>query len=171
MTPTNTSTCPATLQWKIRPARDHCPDDITVDCNGPAGTYAVDPQLDPFWAGVSATDIVDPNPVITNDAPDLFPLGTTTVEFTATDFSDNSATCTAEVTVVDRGIDIWLDDLMASPGENLLVPIYIQDIAGWGLMGFEMEICWCDVPCGPPPVRVLPARRSHDRLRLVDSAL
>ena len=28
------------------------------------------------------------------------------------------------------------------------MPIYIQDVTGWGLMGFEMEICWCDVPAG-----------------------
>ncbi|MGD9140206.1 MAG: HYR domain-containing protein [bacterium] len=125
-----------------------CPDDIQVACNGPQGTYADDPQLDDFWAGVSATDIVDPNPVITNDAPDLFPIGTTAVEFKATDFSDNFSTCTAYVTVVDNGIDLWLTDLIVNPGENVLVPVYVQDVTGWGVMGFDMEICWCETPAG-----------------------
>jgi len=125
-----------------------CPDDVTVDCNGPAGTYATDPQLSDFFAGVSATDVVDPNPVITNDAPSLFPLGTTVVTFTATDFSGNSSTCTAAVTVVDRGIDVWMEDLIVNPGDTVLVPIHVQDVTGWGLMAFEMQICWCDVPAG-----------------------
>ncbi len=125
-----------------------CPDNITVDCNGPGGTYASDPQLADFFAGVSATDIVDPNPVITNDAPSFFPLGTTAVTFTATDFSGNSSTCVAQVTVVDRGIDVWLENLRANPGETVLVPVRIQDVTGWGVMGFDMEICWCDIPAG-----------------------
>jgi len=41
----------------------------------------------------SATDICDPHPTITNDAPanSFFPIGTTTVTFTATDHSGNSS--------------------------------------------------------------------------------
>ncbi len=125
-----------------------CPADITVACNGPQGTYADDPQLDPFWAGVSAVDVCDPDPVIANDAPAFFPIGTTPVEFTATDDHDNQSACVAEVTVIDMGIDLWLDDLIVRPGDDVLVPVYVQDVTGWNLMGFDIEICWCDTPAG-----------------------
>jgi len=49
----------------------------------------------------TATDDVDLNPVITNNAPALFPLGTTIVTWTATDASGNSASADQSVTVVD----------------------------------------------------------------------
>jgi hypothetical protein len=46
---------------------------------------------------VTASDIVDPSPTLTNDAPANFPPGTTTVTWTATDASGNSATATQQV--------------------------------------------------------------------------
>jgi hypothetical protein len=52
-------------------------------------------------AGIaSAMDVCDPNPAITNNAPSLFPIGLTTVTFTATDHSGNSAQKTMKVNVV-----------------------------------------------------------------------
>jgi hypothetical protein len=48
-----------------------------------------------------ATDISDPSPVITNDAPAVFPLGSTIVTWTATDVSGNTASATQVVTMVD----------------------------------------------------------------------
>jgi hypothetical protein len=47
-----------------------------------------------------------------------------------------------------EGIDIWLEDGTVRPGENVLVPVYIQDVTGWGAVGFETQICWCDTPAG-----------------------
>ena len=48
----------------------------------------------------TVTDMVDPSPVVTNDAPsDGFPIGTTKVTWTATDFSGNSASAVQYVTV------------------------------------------------------------------------
>ncbi|PWA06322.1 LamG-like jellyroll fold domain-containing protein, partial [Flavobacterium laiguense] len=38
---------------------------------------------------------------VTNDAPNEYPIGNTTVTWTATDASNNTATCTQKVTVVD----------------------------------------------------------------------
>jgi hypothetical protein len=49
----------------------------------------------------TATDICDAEPEVTTDAPAVFPLGTTTVTFTATDASGNLARATTTVTVED----------------------------------------------------------------------
>jgi exopolysaccharide biosynthesis protein len=45
-------------------------------------------------------DIVDPSPAITNDAPESYSPGTTTVTWTATDASGNSASCSQKVTLI-----------------------------------------------------------------------
>ena len=47
-----------------------------------------------------SSDLVD-NPSISNNAPNLFPLGETIVTWTATDTSGNSASATQTVTIVD----------------------------------------------------------------------
>ena len=45
---------------------------------------------------------------------------------------------------------IFLDigNLVANPGEDIMVPVYISNVTGWGVMAFEMEICWCELPVG-----------------------
>ena len=69
------------------------PDDKTVEQETRDGTVV------PLEA--TATDTSDPDVEITSDAPAIFPLGSTTGTFTATDDSDNTATCTTTVTVID----------------------------------------------------------------------
>ncbi|MEZ5217402.1 MAG: SdrD B-like domain-containing protein [Ilumatobacteraceae bacterium] len=55
---------------------------------------------DPILIGTpTVNDDTDPTPVVTNDAPAQFPLGTTTVTWTATDAAGNSASDTQDVTV------------------------------------------------------------------------
>jgi len=54
----------------------------------------------------TVSDIVDPSPIVTNDAPITFPLGVTTVTWTATDASGNSATATQDVTIAE----VFFDD-------------------------------------------------------------
>ncbi len=50
----------------------------------------------------AVSDVGDPSPVVTNDAPVAgFALGTTTVMWTATDASGNTATSTQLVTIID----------------------------------------------------------------------
>ena len=66
------------------------PNDITAEATGPLTELFVG------FAYAASPD--DPNPVITNDAPDAFPLGTTTVTWTATDRSGNISTDTQTVT-------------------------------------------------------------------------
>jgi len=65
-----------------------------AECASPAGTGV--------GIGVAtATDSCDFSPAVTNNAPALFPLGTTTVTWTATDDATNTATATQLVTVTD----------------------------------------------------------------------
>jgi gliding motility-associated-like protein len=61
--------------------------------------------------GCTATDVVLGTPLtgdncgvksVTNDAPTAFPLGVTVVTWTVTDNSNNKATCTQTVTVIDN---------------------------------------------------------------------
>jgi Tol biopolymer transport system component len=47
----------------------------------------------------TATDLVDPAPIVTNDAPETFPPGTTLVAWTATDATGNSVTVSQTVSV------------------------------------------------------------------------
>ena len=78
-----------------------CPQPVVVECTGNGGISQTDTQLAPFFAGVSATDRCDQSVSITSTAPSFFPLGTTTVGFTATDDFRNAASCSATVNVQD----------------------------------------------------------------------
>ena len=70
------------------------PEDIVVECLGPDGT--------PVHLGRAfAEDRCDADVVITNDAPALFPVGTTPVVWTATDDSGNPTMRIQNVHVVD----------------------------------------------------------------------
>ncbi|PKB79652.1 MAG: hypothetical protein BZY88_12295, partial [SAR202 cluster bacterium Io17-Chloro-G9] len=76
------------------------PEDIVVAAETSDGTPRSLPEIEAFLAGASAVDDRDPGPVLTNDAPELFPPGVdTVVTFTATDEAGNQSTGTATVTV------------------------------------------------------------------------
>jgi hypothetical protein len=103
-----------------------CPVDISVECTETGGTPATDPNLAPFFAGVSATDNCDASPDITNDAPPFFPLGDTVVTFSAEDDSGNVGTCQATVSVVDTtppeiSVEVTPDELW--PPRHKLVEV------------------------------------------------
>lgn len=69
-------------------------EDLTLELESANGTeYTLTPP--------TITDDMDPNPTLTNDAPDIFPLGKTVVTWTATDAIGNSSTAIQNVTVVD----------------------------------------------------------------------
>ena len=76
-----------------KPPTITCPADVTVEQKAKEGTAV---SLD-----VTVVDLCDPNPVVTSNKRDLYPPGTTTVTFTATDASGNSASCSVDVTVGD----------------------------------------------------------------------
>ena len=69
------------------------PSDIVVEATG---NFVTDIEL-----GLAIIDDIIEVNTVTNDAPDSFPLGETTVTWTATDSSGNFATSTQTVSVVD----------------------------------------------------------------------
>ncbi len=78
------------------------PANITVAAVNAAGTPATDAAIATFLTGATASDLVSGNVPPTNNAPATFPLGVTTVTFSATDAQGNTGTATATVTVVDQ---------------------------------------------------------------------
>lgn len=103
-----------------------CPADIQVGQTGPGGTPATHPTIAAFLAGATASDNVDPAPVIMDDAPAVFPLGTTPVVFRALDASGNQAECTATVTVLDATppqITVVLDKTVLWPPNHKWVTV------------------------------------------------
>jgi hypothetical protein len=62
-------------------------------------------QSDPYGTPVTlgsptVSDLCDPSPTVSDNAPDLFALGDTIVTWTATDDSGNSSTASQKVTVL-----------------------------------------------------------------------
>ena len=83
------------------------PDDIAVDAESLEGTPKTSPEIEAFLQSATAIDDQDPNPVVTHDAPGLFPAGRdTVVTFTGTDLADNQSTWTATVTVEPFAVPI-----------------------------------------------------------------
>ena len=79
-----------------------CPASVAVEATSANGVSADDRAIVTFLAGASATDNCDPSPVVSHSAvPDPFPMGLTSVTFTATDVSANSSSGEATVTVQD----------------------------------------------------------------------
>ena len=70
------------------------PENIVQDMNNTLSTSVI-------LGSPIVSDIGDSSPEVTNDAPSLFPLGTTTVIWTATDASGNSATAEQVVVITD----------------------------------------------------------------------
>nr|WP_241551473.1 HYR domain-containing protein [Gramella oceanisediminis] len=76
-----------------------CPADITIGSE----TDMCSASLENIELGMAtATDNYDEEITITNNAPEVFPLGTTEVVWTATDAAGNSSSCTQLVTVEDN---------------------------------------------------------------------
>ncbi len=101
------------------------PADIEVGQTELDGSPATHPEIAAFLAGATATDICDAAPIITTDAPSMFPVGTTVVTFTATDASGNPGVGSASVTVVDmvvymaetleEALNDAIDEILADP--------------------------------------------------------
>lgn len=94
----NAGSCTATVlvEDNIAPIMD-CPTDIELTANNIGCSAIV------FWDDDIATDNCPAGLVVeSNYEPgDVFPLGTTTVTYTATDASGNSSSCSFDVTVIN----------------------------------------------------------------------
>jgi hypothetical protein len=77
------------------------PSNIVVAAVDASGTPISNSEIGEFLDAATASDAVDGSVNVTNDAPNVFPLGNTTVTFTATDSSDLTGTAQAVVTVED----------------------------------------------------------------------
>ena len=64
------------------------------------------------YGTANATDLVD-SPTIRNNAPSSFALDITTITWTATDTSNNSANATQRITVVPSSLITQPDDVTA----------------------------------------------------------
>jgi hypothetical protein len=131
-----------------------CPADVEVEQTTPDGTPATHPVIAAFLAGVSASDIVDPAPVVTHNAPDIFPVGTTTVTFRATDASGNYAECMATVGVHDRTpprLVVVLDKDMLWPPNNEFVTVCAKVTAS-DYRDAEMPFWLVSITSNEPPL-------------------
>jgi hypothetical protein len=48
----------------------------------------------------------------------------------------------------DDCIHLDIGEIWGNPGDDVLVPVYIQDVTGWDIYAFETMICWCELPVG-----------------------
>lgn len=113
----NTATCMfnVTVTDTTLPVFSNCPADIAV----PAGANC---KAVVSWPEPSASDnCAIANTVKSHNPNDEFPIGVTSVTYTATDVNGNSATCTFEVTVTDNALPVFANcpaDITIAAGAN-----------------------------------------------------
>lgn len=118
---TDSCTASVTVQDTLPPSLT-VPGDITAECTAAGGT--------PVNIGTAAaSDICDPNVAITNNAPALFPLGDTTVTWTATDDDGNQTVDTQVVTIEDTTppeLNVSVTPEMLWPPNHKMVTIHAE---------------------------------------------
>ena len=83
----------------VNPPVVNAPAGITVAATDANGTAASHSSIAAFLNAATANDDVDGSVAVTNNAPSVFPLGVTTVTFSATDSASNTGSAQASVTV------------------------------------------------------------------------
>ena len=97
----NTATATFTVSVvDTAPPTLNVPAPITVSATDASGLAATNPTIATFLTGTRLQDLADPAPVVSTDAPTKFPLGATTVTFTARDASGNTTRKSSSVTVL-----------------------------------------------------------------------
>lgn len=84
------------------PVINGAPNDFGIYATQSDGIPSSNGTLVKLFAGVTAVDElgVDPNPTVTNDAPDFLPLGNTKVTFTATDHTGSPGNSSTKATII-----------------------------------------------------------------------
>ena len=99
----------------------------------------------------TVSDLTDPNPTVTNNAPALFPLGTTEVIWTVTDTLGNSATATQTV-IMTAPLVIHVGDLDATASGNkrwtATVTVTVHDSLYAEVAGVTVSGTWSDGSIG-----------------------
>ena len=95
------------------------PEDVTFEAVSSTGNVV-------SIGTANAVDIIDSNPILTNDAPTAFPLGETIVTWSVTDETGNTVVVTQKITVVDTTAPTIVapDDIeteATSPTENSVI--------------------------------------------------
>jgi len=85
----------------IKPVITAASDAVTLPASDVSGTLLTDPVISGFLDSVVAIDNIDGTVEISNNAPDIFPVGVTAVLFVATDSSGNRSTLSVLVTITD----------------------------------------------------------------------
>jgi gliding motility-associated-like protein len=101
----NKETCSftVTVEDHINPAFTGCPSNIVA----PASTTSCDVAVS--WSVPTASDNCTATPAVTSNfnSGDVFPIGVTTVTYTATDAVGNTTTCSFSVTVNDTSAPVF----------------------------------------------------------------
>ena len=76
-----------------------------------------------------ATDIVDASPIVSNDAPEFFPLGETTVTWTVTDTSGNTSSLIQNISVQACGkSESYYNQILGTPDDDILIGTNLPDL-------------------------------------------
>ena len=90
-----------TIAPKITP-----PSNISVSAVDGSGAPVTHEPIAEFLLAATASDNIDTSVTVSNDAPDIFPVGNTTVTFSAQDASGNQAQSATAVVTVEPFIDL-----------------------------------------------------------------
>ena len=111
-----------------------CPVSVTLEC--PAGASNI--------GEATATDTCDPTPVITNDASPILPLGSTVVDWAATDAAGNRGSCLQAANVIDS----------TPPQISVVVPVSVLWPPNHRMVDVATSVAANDA-CSPPVVSLI----------------
>jgi hypothetical protein len=107
------------------------PGDFSAYAVENSGTFPSDDSVQKFVFGAHVSDIADPHPTLATDTPSFFPVGTTTVHFTATDASGNKATGSARLTILPKPAPGTTPPALPPPTDNT-PPANVTGLTGKG---------------------------------------